>query len=131
MRILFGCAVLVLVSICAVAQDSWKGDGESLLRTCSIQVRILDGEKVSSAEAVDAAICVGYVWGVHDMEFTVQMLEEHQKVVLMHRSCTPSNSSTGQMVRVVVKYLRENHERLNMPAAVLVTDAIRSAFPCK
>lgn len=131
MRTLFGCALLVLISVGGFAQDSWKGNGESLLKTCSLEVRILDREKVTSEESVQAAMCVGYVMGVHDMEFTVQMLEEHQKVVVMHHSCAPSNVSTGQAVRVVVKYLRDNPERLNMPAAILVTDAVRNAFPCK
>ena len=46
----------------------------------------------------------------------------------MKHACPPSNASTAQAVRVVVKYLRENPERLNMPASVLVTDAIRIHF---
>jgi hypothetical protein len=131
MRILLGSAALVLISVSMFAQDTWNGNGESLLRNCSVQVRVLDGEKVSSAEAVDGGICVGYLWGVHDIEFFVQMFEEHQKVAVMRHSCVPSNASTGQIVRVVVKYLRDNPKHLNMPASVLVTDAIRSAFPCK
>jgi hypothetical protein len=130
MRGLFGIGLLALSTICAAGQESWEGDGESLLRKCSVQLRVLDGEKVPSAEVVDAATCVGYLWGVHDMEFTVQMLEAQQKVKVMRHSCVPPNATTSQMVRVVVKYLRDNPDRLNLPSAILATDAIRSAFPC-
>jgi RNA polymerase primary sigma factor len=59
------------------------------------------------------------------------VVEERAKITLMKHACPPSNSSTAQAVRIVVKYLRDNPERLHMPASVLVTDAIRSSFPCK
>jgi hypothetical protein len=131
MRTFLWSVVFLLVSSCLVAQDDWKADGSSLLTKCSLAVRIFDGEKLSSGDAVDGGICVGYIWGSHDTDYMVQMLEEHQKITMMKHACTPSNASTSQMVRVVVKYLRDNPDRLNMPASVLVTDAIRSSFPCK
>jgi hypothetical protein len=86
---------------------------------------------MSSADAVDAGTCMGYLWGVHEMDFAVQQWEENQKVKVMRHACVPSNASTAQIVRIVVKYLRDNPKDLNLPAAVLVTDAIRDAFPCK
>jgi len=124
--------VFLLISGYLVAKDfDWKGDGGSLLTKCSLYVRVLDGEKLSSTDALEGAFCVGYIWGNHDTDFMVQMLEEHDKITLMKHACPPSNASAGQAVRVVVKYLRDNPERLHMPASVLVTDAIRSSFPCK
>jgi hypothetical protein len=123
--------VFLLISGCLVAQDDWKADGSSLLTKCSLAVRILDGEKLSSTDAVEGGFCTGYISGSHDTDYMVQMLEEHEKITLMKHSCPPSNASTGQVVRIVVKYLRDNPERLRMPASVLVTDAVRSSFPCK
>jgi hypothetical protein len=131
MRTLCGAVAFLLASGCLVAQEKWNGDGTTLLSKCTLAVRAFDGEKLSSSDAVEGEFCVGYVLGVHDMDFTVQMLEEHEKVSLMKHACSPSNASTGQAVRVVVKYLRDNPERLHMPASVLITDAVRSAFPCK
>lgn len=123
--------VFLLVPGYLVAQDfDWKGDGGGLLKKCSLAVRVFDSEKLSSSDAVDGAFCVGYISGKHDTDFMVQMLEEHQTIALMKHACTPSNSSTEQAVRVVAKYLRDNPERLHLPAAVLVTDAIRNSFPC-
>jgi len=131
MRAFLWSAVFLLISGCLFAQDDWKGDGSSLLTKCSLAVRVFDGEKLSSADAIDGGICIGYLWGSHDTDFMVQMLEEHEKITLMKHACPPSNASTAQIVRVVVKYLRDNPERLHLPASVLVTDAIRSSFPCK
>jgi Rap1a immunity proteins len=131
MRTFLWSAVFLLISGCLVAQDDWKGDGSSLLAKCSLDVRALDGEKLSSADIAEGAFCTGYVSGIHDTDYMVQMLEEHEKITLMKHACPPSNVSTEQAVRVVVKYLRDNPERLHMPAAVLVTDAIRRSFPCK
>jgi len=132
MRTFLLSAVFLLISGCLVVQDfDWKSDGKSLLAKCSLAVRVFDGEKLSSADAVDGAFCVGYIWGNRDTDYAVQMLEEHEKVTLMKHACPPSNASTEQLVRVVVKYLHDNPERLHMPASVLVTDAIRSSFPCK
>lgn len=131
MRMFLWSAVFLLISGCLAAQDDWKGDGSSLLTKCSLAVRVFDGEKLSTADALDGSFCVGYISGIHDTDYMVQMLEEHEKISLMKHACPPSNASTGQAVRVVVKYLRDNPERLNLPASVLVTDAIRSSFPCK
>jgi hypothetical protein len=131
MRTFLWSAVFLLMSGCLVAQDDWKGDGSNLLTRCSLAVRVFDGEKLSSADAVDGSFCMGYISGIHDMDYAVQMLEENEKITLMKHACIPSNVSTAQVMRVVVKYLRDNPERLHMPASVLVTDAIRSSFPCK
>jgi hypothetical protein len=131
MRTFLWSVVFLLISGCLVAQDDWKGDGSSLFTKCSLAQRVFDGETLSSADAAEGAFCVGYLWGSHDTDFMVQMLEEREKITLMKHACPPSNSSTAQAVRIVVKYLRDNPERLHMPASVLVTDAIRSSFPCK
>jgi len=133
MRTFLWSVVFLLISAgYLVAQDfDWKGDGGSLLTKCSLAVRVFDGEKLSTTDALEGSFCVGYILGNHDTDYMVQMLEEHEKITLMKHACSPSNASTAQAVRIVVKYLRDNPERLHMPASVLVTDAIRSAFPCK
>jgi|SRR5271166_6949664 len=132
MRTFLWSVAFLLISGLLVAQDSdWKGDGNSLLTKRSLAVRAFDGEKLSSADAVEGSFCMGYLLGSHDTDYMVQTLEEHEKITLMKHACVPSNVSTAQVLRVVLKYLRDNPERLNMPAPVLVTDAIRSSFPCK
>jgi hypothetical protein len=131
MRTFLWSAVFLLISGCLVAQDDWNGDGSSLLTRCSLAVRAFDGEKLPSEDVAKGSFCVGYISGIHDTDFMVRMLEEHDKITLMKHACPPSNVSTGQAVRIVVKYLHDNPERLHMPASILVTDAIRNSFPCK
>ena len=130
MRTVVLAAAFLLMNGYLVAQSEWKADGSSLLAKCSLAVRAFDGEKLSSAETVDGMMCLGYILGVRDADFMVQKLEEHDKITLLKHACVPDNASTAQVARTVVKYLRDNPERLNWPAAILVTDAIRNAFLC-
>jgi len=90
MRTFLWSALFLLVSGCLFAQDDWKGDGSSLLTKCSLALCIFDGEKLSSADVDEGGFCVGYIWGNHDTDYMVQMLEEHEKVTLMKHACPPS-----------------------------------------
>ena len=43
---------------------------------------------------------------------------------------SPSDPTQGEIVSTVSKYLKENPERWNEPAVVLVVDALKEAYPC-
>jgi hypothetical protein len=45
--------------------------------------------------------------------------------------CIPDGVATGQIMVVVRKYLKDHPERLHLPAAALVIEAIHTAWPCK
>jgi hypothetical protein len=45
--------------------------------------------------------------------------------------CNPGNVTTGQMFKIVSKYLNNNPEKLNLYADSLVIQALIEAFPCK
>ena len=45
--------------------------------------------------------------------------------------CIPSTASTGQHIRVVVKYLNEHPAELHLPEFTLVERALREAYPCQ
>jgi hypothetical protein len=68
MRMLLLSTLVLAMSSYLTAQDDWRGDGSSLLKKCSLAVRAFDGEPLSSADAVEGALCTGYVMGVHDMD---------------------------------------------------------------
>jgi hypothetical protein len=76
MRAFLWSAAFLLVSGLLVAQDDWKGDGSSLLAKCSLAVRVFDGEKLSSVDALEGSFCVGYISGIHDTDYMVQILEK-------------------------------------------------------
>ena len=124
---------LYLSSASLAREDShWKGDGNSLLHSCSLMVKVLDGEHISSGENIDASFCNGYILGVGDMDSFLRAFEQERKVNsgIVHL-CVPSGVTTGQVVRVVAKWLKNNPEKLEMPASALVLAALREAFPCK
>lgn len=52
------------------------------------------------------------------------------RLVYERRSCIPTNAEYDQIIRVVVKYLRDHPERLHEHRRVLIPDAIGAAFPC-
>jgi hypothetical protein len=75
--------------------------------------------KDSTAIFVSAGNFMGYVTGVYDV------LEASGIV------CSVDGINRGQVFSVVVKYLNSNPKRWGEPAANLVLDALRTAFPCK
>ena len=45
--------------------------------------------------------------------------------------CVPNAVTTGQVVRVVVKYIDSHPERMHEDFGALALEALRSAFPCR
>jgi hypothetical protein len=45
--------------------------------------------------------------------------------------CLPEGSTVSQICAVVAKYLKAIPEEWNQPAVILVTRALKKAFPCK
>lgn len=68
--------------------------------------------------------CIGYVSAVADvMAYTS---------ISAFRACIPVESvSSGRLVRVTFKYLREHPEQLRHSAESVVARALSAAFPCK
>ena len=44
--------------------------------------------------------------------------------------CYPEGVENGQLIRLVLKYIRDHPEQAHEPAAVLVVKAELNAFPC-
>jgi hypothetical protein len=47
------------------------------------------------------------------------------------RTCAPKGSTTGQSVRIVVKYIDDRPERMHENFTALALEALRAAWPCK
>ena len=67
-------------------------------------------------EAWRDGFCAGIVHGVASVSRVV---------------CERENVTHGQEVRVVLRFLQDHPEKLNMDGAVLVEMALAKAFPCK
>ena len=102
----------------AVGQE--MEDGNQLLREC----RYFVTEDVATISNFGSAMrCGGLVKGVWQTGQVYSTLTGGNL-------CTPDGATTSQMIRVVVKFLEENPERLHRPEVFLVTMALADAFPC-
>ncbi|NBU25851.1 MAG: hypothetical protein EBS39_09615 [Gammaproteobacteria bacterium] len=70
-----------------------------------------------STEYVRDAVAFGYVIGVHDALSGTLV-------------CSGANVTQGQVIEVVLKYMRNNPEVLDQSADRVVTAALKSVWPC-
>jgi len=68
-----------------------------------------------------SGFCHGYIAGVGSMLTWASEI---------NRICIPDGVTGGQVVSIVRKYLKENPESLHESGDLLVTIALRKAFPC-
>ena len=98
------------------AWPQWLG-GNEFVETC-----LSDG----SGEHLS---CLLYIIGVADM---ISGLSNMEPVIPNYApTCFPDGTTTGQLHRIVVKYLKAHPEETHTPAVVLVMVALREAFPCQ
>jgi hypothetical protein len=130
-------------------------DGNGLLEYCSAMVTLADtpatitslGNDAFNAEMMKLAWCSGYLQAVNDAALSTKMniyLLSKAGVTLegpdnkikeyafntLRGVCIPDKVPLLQLARVVVKWLREHPEKLQMSVNDSVTDAINDAFPC-
>lgn len=69
-------------------------------------------------------MCLGYVTGITDAMTSNNLKVNDFKI------CLPQRSSNFQSRDVAVKFLRDHPEWRHFPAADLVSQALKDAFPC-
>lgn len=69
--------------------------------------------------------CVGYVIAISDMLDDVAIIRREPRTV-----CLGEGVESGQLVDVVIRYLRDHPEIRHASAASMVTVALQRAFPC-
>jgi hypothetical protein len=69
-------------------------------------------------------MCLGYVTGIADAMTSNNLKVNDFKI------CLPQRSSNFQSRDVAVKFLRDHPEWRHFPAADLVSQALKDAFPC-
>jgi hypothetical protein len=132
------CAVLsVNVGITAPQEPTAElsmPTGNELLQDCKQAMRAIEGDTtLTDLEFVDASHCTGYILGVVDGYAVTEASEKARIHFSSSLICFPKTGSipTPQLVRIVVKYLRDNPTHLGEPGASLVLLAMQEAFPCK
>jgi hypothetical protein len=123
MRLLYSVSLFVL---CAALSS---GPAEAQGRTSDVDSAnwVLPGCKAFAENRPDLlafrqGICAGAITA---LTFIGSSLPEG------YRTCPPKTATHGQKIRVVIRYLEQQPERLHEPFNGLVLEALSSAWPCK
>jgi 2-methylcitrate dehydratase PrpD len=83
-------------------------------------------EECEATEPFRQAFCLGYIMGVTDVDGMDGAAFPERR-----RTCVPEDVTNGQLLDILVKYLKNHPEERHYSAAVLAIKAITKAFPCK
>lgn len=112
--------ILSIFFVAALASNSAIAgfrNGTSLNNGGLAHDRIAEGRGLST-DSDDASTFRGYILGVHDMADGLSL-------------CTKNDTTAGQLVAIVKKYLKANPEKWGDPGEVIVLNALMPVFPCK
>lgn len=88
-------------------------DGNELLINCSL------ADDLSKQRSASDSLLAGYCYGlVHGVSQTAPGV------------CVPQKVPLGQAIKVVLKFLNDNPNKLQIDGAALTRDALSNAFPC-
>lgn len=121
-----GTAILLLLAL-GSRLASAQVEGSEILRGCGATVKQADGVRVTDREAIESIWCTGYISGITDgLRIAPELLGQRPFF------CMPQKGvSNDQIIRVIVKYLRENPEQLHQSGRSSALVALTKAFPCR
>lgn len=119
-----GILVALLLSGSSAEAAGEQFMARTILPGCKAFVALREGSlKPTINSALDAGVCVGTVE-------TLEMLYATASLGGPTTICMPSNASTGQLIRVAIRYMDARPERLNESFALLTIEAFRATWPC-
>ncbi len=125
--------VLILSLLCstfapAQAPEFLDRSGNAFVRLCSA----IDRDQKTEAESEILARCAYYVLGVvQGAEFGATIASAKTSKKTPELFCRPDEVENGQLVKVVVKYVRDAPEFAHLPTPDLIINAMRKVYPCK
>ena len=111
--------MVAFASVVVGGQDTTGGrnDGNELLPRCQAAIASLDKDTWKDThESFSAGFCLGLVEGISYASPSV---------------CPTKGVTLGQLERVLVKFLQDNPEQLNLNERELVVKALSKVFPCR
>jgi hypothetical protein len=109
-------------------------DGNVLLAKCHAAEKMTDvSPKLSNEEWAAGFYCLGFVQGVMDADGIWQAGVSKglgSKTTGIVPYCVPNDVSWPQIIRVLVKWLEENPDKLNSPGYDVIYWAMSKNFPC-
>lgn len=136
MKTLLLCAVVlsVLPALPARARNLSSVDGNVLLTKCHPALQMAEvTPKLSQDEWTAAFYCLGFVQGAMDADAVWQTAQTKALGAKAHSIlfyCAPQDASWPQIIRVLVKWLEDNPDKLNLSGYDVINFAMSKAYPC-
>ncbi|WP_425328120.1 Rap1a/Tai family immunity protein [Pseudomonas nitroreducens] len=122
--LVLGGVLLLLQTVTSQAKEADYADGNLLLRDCNEVVAFVDKKPVGDTFGMGR--CIGILEGT-----TGALTLVEDSVPKNLKTCYPTNYTNGQGARIVVKFLNDHPENLDLPAAFVAAMGLRLAFPCR
>jgi hypothetical protein len=132
--ILAAVVLSVLGASSAWARNLSAMDGNTLLTKCHAAERMAEvSPKLTNDEWAAGFFCLGFVQGVMDADQIWQTAESKAlgaKARSLLFYCVPKDASWPQLIRVLVKWLEDNPNKLNESGYDVINLAMSNAYPC-
>jgi hypothetical protein len=126
--------VLLFAVSCSLAsaqqpQEYPSTSGNAFVRICSVIDK--DSEQRDGSDRMHLAACLAYVEGVLDgtsqeIAYVHVMTEKEPPKPF----CLPDDVEMGQIVKIVLKYVRNHPEEAHERTGFLIAVALEDTFPC-
>ncbi|MFA5494067.1 MAG: Rap1a/Tai family immunity protein [Porticoccaceae bacterium] len=124
----------LFAALCALASPLAADDsrpaaganGHVLLAECGEIVDFLD-TGINSATSIGGSYCLGMVNGMLNLNYIYQARRPAEPLFCLPREVTVTNAEAA---RVVVDYLKQHPEQLDLDQASLMFFAFRKTYPC-
>lgn len=132
--VLIATVVFSLGASPAQARNLSAVDGEMLLTDCHVAVRMLEvSPKLNSEEWAAGMHCLGFVQGIVDADNVWQTalskgLGSKARPLVFY--CVPKEASWPQLIRVLVKWLEDNPDKLDRSGYDVIGLAMSKAYAC-
>jgi Rap1a immunity proteins len=136
------CAVLIVAFLVAVpvhAQTNAKSISDSGNRYLDICAALeKPPAQWNEMDFLNSGLCQGFMLGFRDgIGLSIAMLKHNDSSLSYLKGsiedlavCTPDNVEVGQVVRIVLKYIRDHPEQAHLPSAQLIVLAEFNVYPC-
>jgi hypothetical protein len=104
--------------------------GSAFIKMCSVVDQAT--KEMTHLDAMKLMTCVGYVAGAADgIQAEVGFLDLRGSKVLHLPFCLGDHVQRGDLVKIVLRYVKYHPETNHLPTAALALAAFREAFPCQ
>jgi hypothetical protein len=118
-------SVIILASVAfALTSPACARTAQEVHQDCKELMREWDAP--NGRPTMNGGRCLGYILGVIDMNGYIRALS----IAEMPQFCPPQIMTNSQAVRIFVKFVDDNPERMHHEGPMIAVLAFSKAFPC-